>query len=365
MDFSLDLTEFPSMVHRIIYSCARQLTPLERSLEGMDNDALKSSCAAFHVFMLELLGDMYDHPAAYCLPALELEHFLDGRKLNGVKQQQPAKTEKLWSQTVNAVNGYQLLLCMLGRDGVVRGRSLAVTPETLGAIAKRTGTATSPIPLDARLRALARMGLVQQDGVFTCHGHPDMFPALHALAASSEKLSSFGYFAFQNLEFRNIAAKYSPTYEDYTRPLAAPRRAIADGIDALARQRKAKPACNTFWKVDYKYKGTQALCLGTERGELDVRISGTYGWDDPALINRRLQQESPEFQRYMLRHIWGCTACSTSHLGAFATILGHRRRVCMGGGIGFRWRNPGQEDLPYIAKCLEIRCGIIDELKKK
>lgn len=365
MDFNRDLTEFPSMVHRIIYSCARQLTPLERSLAGMEDEALNASCVAFHVFMLELLSDLYENTGAYSLPATELEKFLGGKKLNGVKQKQPAKTEKLWSQTVNAVNGYQLLLCMLGRDGQVRGNTLAVTPGTLEAIAKRTGSTTSPIPLDVRLQALARVGLVQQDGVFVCSRHPDMFAGMQALAASSEKLSSFGYFAFQNLEFRNIGAKYSPSYEDYVHPLIAQRRAIADDIDALARQLKAKPACNTFWKVDYKYNGVQTLCLGTERGELDVRITETYGWDDPALINGRLEQESPEFQRYILRHIWGCTGCSTSHLGGFTTILGHKRRVCIGGGIGFRWKNPGREDLESIEKCLEFRCRIIDELKKK
>lgn len=362
MDFNRELTEFPSMVHRIIYSCARQLTPLERSLGGMEDGALRASCAAFHSFMLELLSDMYENPEAYCLPALALEDFLGGKKLNGVKRQQPAKTEKLWSQTVNAVNGYQLLLCMLSRDGQVRDDTLIVSSETLEAIAKRTGSAISPITLEARLRALARVGLVQQDGVFISTRYPDMFASMHALASSSEKLSSFGYFAFQNLEFRNIGAKYNPTYEDYVQPLIAQRRAIADNIDAMARQLKAKPACNTFWKVDYKYKGVQALCLGTERGELDIRISETYGWDDPALINRRLEQESPEFQRYILRHIWGCTGCSTSHLGAFTIILGHKRRVCMGGGIGLRWRNPSQEDLAYIRKCLEFRCQIIDEL---
>ncbi len=365
MDFARGLTEFPSTVHRNIYCAARQLTPLGRSLGGMEDGPLKASCAAYHAFMLDMLSDMYENPEAYGLPVMELENFLGGRKLNGVKRQQPAKTEKIRSQTHNAVNGYQVLLCMLGREGDLRGDALWLTAEAMDAIAKRTSGPSSPIPLETRLHALAHVGLIQEGGGFVSTRHPGMFAGMCALAASSEKMASFGYFAFQNLDFRNIGAKYSPTYEDYTNPLVAERRGIADEIDACVRTRKAKPACNTFWKVDYKYKGTQVLCLGTEGGDLDIRITGTYGWDDPALINDRLAQESPEFQKYILRHLWGCTGCSTTHLGAFTTVLGHKRRVCMSGGIGFRWKNPSHEDMDAIERCLEFRCRIIDELKTK
>ena len=365
MIFTRELTEFPSTVHRNIYSAARQLTPLGRSLGTIENGALKASCEMYHAFMLDMLSDMYENPEAYGLPVMLLEDFLNGRKLNGVKRKQPAKTEKIRSQTHNAVNGYQVLLCMLGRNGEPHDNKIQLPPGTLDAVAKRTSSSSSPIPLKTRLNALTRAGLVQEGDSFISTRYPDMFAGMCALAAASEEMNSFGYFAFQNLEFRSIGLKYKPTYEDYTNPLIAERRMIADEIDAYARKLKAKPACNTFWKVDYKYKGVQVMCLEAERGDLGIRITGTYGWDDPALINRLLEQESPELQRYLLRHLWGCTGCSTSHLGVFVTVLGHKRRVCMGGGIGFRWINPIHEDMASIRKCLEVRCRIIDELKMK
>lgn len=365
MDFNLELTEFPSTVHRNIYCAARQLTPLARSVAGITDGALKASCEAYHAFTLEMLSDMYEHPEAYGLPVMELEKFLGGKKLNSVRRKYPAQTEKLRSQTYNAVNGYQVFLCALARESEVQGGALLLPPGVLEAAGKRACGPSSPIPLNQRLEALKRVGLLPEGDRLVSVRHPDMFAGMCALAKSSEKMSSFGYFAFQNLEFRNIGAKYKPAYEDYMNPLVAARRAIADEIHGSALALKARPACNTFWKVDYKYKGAQVMCLENEHGDLGIRITGTYGWDDPALINSRLEGESPEFGKYILRHIWGCTGCSTTHLGAFATILGQKRRVCMSGGIGFRWWNPTAGDLEAIQKCLAFRCEIIDELKGK
>lgn len=365
MDFCRELTEFPSAVHQNIYSAARHITSLDRSLCGIEDGALKDSCEAYHAFMLEMLSDMYENPEAYGLPVYMLENFLNGRKLNGVKRKQPAKTVKICSQTYNAVNGYQVLLCLLGRSGVVQGDVLAIPQDELINIEKRSSGPSSPICLSTRLKGLGRVGLIQEGESFISERHPNMFLGMCALADSSDKMNSFGYFAFQNLEFRNIKSKHKPTYEDYINPLASGRRAVADEIDDYARKNKVKPACNTFWKVDYKYAGTQVMCLENDHGDLIIRITATYSWDDPKLINNRLSGESPEFQQYILRHLWGCTGCSTSHLGAFAIVLGHKRRVCMGGGIGFRWTNPTHEDVDAIQKCLEFRCRIIDELKGK
>jgi len=111
------------------------------------------------------------------------------------------------------------------------------------------------------------------------------------------------------------------------------------------------------------------MCIGTsDTGDhesmLDVRIIGTYNWDDHTLINSRLERESPEFQKQALRHVWRCNACATTHLGMFVTVLGKRQRVCGGGQIGFRWYNPADDELEYIKKLIQLRIEIIDEIKK-
>ncbi|HML47482.1 MAG TPA: hypothetical protein PKE04_12125 [Clostridia bacterium] len=363
MDFSIERTDFPSAIHRKIYCAARQLTPLSLSLEGIADPPLRDACAAFHAFMLDLFSDLYDHPEAYGLPVLELDTFLEGRTANAAKRKNPSKAKKLIAQVQNSVTGYQHLLCLLGKLGTLEEDRLIVADASLAILAKQTSTSVSPIPLETRLTGLARVGLEREGNAFAAPRHPDMLRGLQALALSFDKLNSFGFFAFQNLEFRNLSRPYKPTYEDYTRPLIASRRALADQVRQAAQDLGLSPQCNTFWKVDYKYKGMQALCLENHDGDLVLRVTETYGWDDPSLINGRLAEESPDFQRYILRHVWGCTGCSTDHLGRFTTILGKKRRVCMGGGIGFRWINPNARDLEAVVRCMRFRCAIVRDLK--
>ena len=93
MNFNIELTEFPSAVHRCIYAAARGITPLERSLSFVTDSEMRSSCAAFHGFIIDMLSDMYDHPEAYDLPVGELEKFCDGKKIIGMKQKYPSKTD--------------------------------------------------------------------------------------------------------------------------------------------------------------------------------------------------------------------------------------------------------------------------------
>ncbi len=366
MDFTKELTVFPSAVHRIIYSDARGLTPLARSLESVADPDLRASCEVYHLFLLDMLSDMYDHPEAYHLPALELETFLDGRKLNGVKQKLPAKTKGILSRTRNAVHGYQVLLCMLGLFGTPRGRALVVSERDIPVIAKRVNAPVSPIPLERRLEALRRVGLTQTEDGFRSELHPDLFPAMCALAKrTGGKLSGFEFFAFQNAEFRALGGKYRPAPADYYQPLVRARREAALALDAVAARNGLRPVISTFWKVDFKYKGVQVLCVNSYEGELDVRVTETYHWDDPALINDRLARESAAFQREVLRHVWRCDACATTHLGRFVTILGKRQRVCGGGVIGFRWRNPSAEEIRTIERLIELRREVVDDLKAR
>ena len=69
MDFTVELKEFPTMLHRSIYCAARELTPTARSLAGMTDEALRASCLEYNGFITNMLGDMYEYPEAYHMPA--------------------------------------------------------------------------------------------------------------------------------------------------------------------------------------------------------------------------------------------------------------------------------------------------------
>ncbi|MDR0324673.1 MAG: hypothetical protein LBI19_01085 [Oscillospiraceae bacterium] len=201
MDFSVELTEFPSAVHKCIYSSARGLTPLERSLVNVADPDIRSSCIAFHGFVRDMLSDMYDHPEIYGLPVGMLEDFCGKITVNGMKQRSPSKAKTILSQTRNSCF-YIEFLYILGEIGTVSGNTLIVSEEDMELLERKSRPAISPIPLDKRLAALARVGLSCDGRRFASERHSDMFPAMSALAKQCAGKRGFEGFAFRTLDFR-------------------------------------------------------------------------------------------------------------------------------------------------------------------
>ncbi len=366
MNFTDNLTTFPSAVHRDIYCAARYMTPLSRSLPAVLDSALRESCAAYHGFLEAMLSDMYDHPEAYHLPVMALENHLGGMKLNGVRRRFPKETESVLSQTRNAVFGYQKLLYVLGQKGVVSGETLTLSPDARADIAKAVKTSVSPIPLDKRLTALSRVGLAERDGVVVSERHPGIFSAMAALAGAHQTkpgmCGGFGFFAFQNAEFRNIVKPYKPAPEDYLHPLVPERKARAEDLHAWASENKLRPDISTFWKVNYKYKGNQTMCVESQDGVLRVRVVISYGESDA--LDQRLALEPAETQKHALRHLQRCTLCNPKCGGPYVTLLGRRSRRC-GGVLGFQWINPDKDDLEMIKQFAGYRIDMTDKCQVK
>jgi len=68
MDFNTELSQFPSAVHSLVYFSARGIMPLSRTLDAVNDPALRESCVALHGFVIDMLSDMYGNPEAYHLP---------------------------------------------------------------------------------------------------------------------------------------------------------------------------------------------------------------------------------------------------------------------------------------------------------
>lgn len=366
MDFNQDLLSFPSEVHKVIYSSARQITPLERSLTGINDSQFRTSCEDYYFFIQDLLSDMYDVPEAYDLPVLELEQFLGDNKQNGMKRKYPSKTKTLIAKTRNAVDRYMATLSRLAFLGEVHNDQLIINQDVVSSLEKIVNTSASPISLEHRLAALERVGFHRTESGFTSLNHPHMFPAMYTLAQKTKgTMSGFDFYNFTKVEFRNCVKKYKPTYLDYFQPLIKEHREVANAIHQIAKDCGCKETISTFLKVDYKYKGVQVMCIDSTENCLSIRITETYGWDDQGLINNRLETQSITDQNYALRHLWRCSGCSTSHLGQFVTVLGQRNRVCGGGQIGFTWWNPTVSDIDHIRFFIHARCDIIDEMKAR
>ena len=108
MDFTREIADFPSAVHKNIYSTARGVTPPDKSITDISDSALRSSCVQYHGFFMDMLSDMYDNADKYYLPVMELEAFCAGRKINGLKQKFPSKTKNILDE-INATSKVGLL----------------------------------------------------------------------------------------------------------------------------------------------------------------------------------------------------------------------------------------------------------------
>ncbi len=370
MDFTKDIVDFPSEVHKVIYSGAREMTTPDRSLAGMTDAAMRASCEAYYAFLTALYSDMYEHPEAYHMPVRALETFLDGRKLNGVKQKYPSKTKALIALTRNCAERYLQTLCRMAYLGTLDGDRLTLASADLAAIDKAVNTSTSPVSLKQRLAAMARVGLLSEDAQagarrFYCEHHPNLFPAMIALAQRTKgTCSGMHFYLFTKAEFRNIPRAYKPTAEDYIAPLPGARRDVAAALHTLALSLGCRTDISTFLKINYKYKGAEVLLMDTKDGVLNVRVTEVYAWDDRAFFMERLLAQPEALRRCADRHLWRCTACSTSHVGQKIEFLGRHNRVCGGGLLGFVWQNPGMDELDDIAFFIQTRRDMLDVMKR-
>lgn len=215
------------------------------------------------------------------------------------------------------------------------------------------------------LKGLTRVGFKPFGDGFVSTRYPNMFAALCALANRCEKASGFPYFLFCNLEFRNITQKnWWPCVADYFEPLFASQRQTAEELHAFALEHKLRPEISTYWKVGYLYKGKKVMWLSSHDCRLGVNVLGTAAHEDHALINSRLEGESPEFQRQALIHVHRCDACATTHLGVFVWVLGKKQRVCGAGEIAFRWYHPDEKAIDIAKQLIRFRMQIIDELEQ-
>lgn len=351
-------------------------TPLAVSIEHAP-EALAEGCRAFYDFMEGLLADMLADPEAYGMNPGALEAHLAGRPYNLVQRQQPSKTKRLRSQSDDGFDTYARFLLALGQEGELAEAGLRLSRETWTAVRQRFDRAHSGkginndnrIPFPARLAALERAGLRWGEDAgamqIACPDHPAMFPAWQTLARSAldPRVKPFGQEGFKAVDFRQAFSGHKPDYADVMRPLPEPARAAADALDAGLSARRCARACETFWKVNYRYRGEQVAQLSQDEQGLRVRVNGVYSWEDQDGFNALLAAQDPAFQRFVLRHLCYCTACSTNHLGRFVQVLGYKKRVCGGGAIDIRVLNPSAEQLSQIERFIDLRLEMIDRRK--
>ena len=78
MTFDYEQKEFPSAVHQAIWNCIRNLFPLEKSLQNIAEEPLRSDCISYYRCFRDTYEDMYEHPEQYYIPVEEIRFALNG-----------------------------------------------------------------------------------------------------------------------------------------------------------------------------------------------------------------------------------------------------------------------------------------------
>ena len=379
------LQEFPSQVHHRIYLERAFLVPLEVSLQNEEDlpADLAEGCRQYYEFLQRLLSGLYDDPLRFGLPAGAFEAFLNGSKPHAKKRQDPKGYDKLRSVTYSAGTTYQRFLYRFCREAALRGDQLflegkaweKLMHEFRGDRKQRPDDFLTGVPYPLRLARLREYGLElesgEASGVLCCPGRPLMLRAMKALADAGQRVKPFDWYGIHYCEFRHLLSPCKPTFEDVVRHLDGERQRPLRAIHQYLLDHKARPSCTTFHKVDYKYRGVQAVQIGIDefsvrslKNQIYVRVNGAYWWwpDGEKLVNGQLLRRDAELQEYAQRHVNYCTGCSTSHdHGGYATILG--RRKCLCGGIDFKAFTPGMEEVSQLEKLIDIRLELTDCIK--
>ena len=308
-------------------------------------------------------------PEAYHLGSGQLEDFLKGSNYSAVKQPQKSKVEKIYSQTRGRLTSYDDFLYDLGRLGAYDGTRLVLDPsatQELLSIYTGKGTNHCLINLAERIQAFARQGLViTQDGekIYASYpSYPTILSVMSRLAQAGKGVKPFGMHNFSYCDFRALIGKYTPTLEDVIRPLPPDVQKVMRTLDEYARQYRCIPSCTTYWKINYKYKSSQVMCLSVDEYDNDlgrVRVTGVYSDKEKDALLPLVASLGEEFTRYFMRHLNYCTACAGSHLGRITPIFGQNKRLCA--GIGLNVRCPKEQDIAFIQSFIAIRQQTIEQ----
>jgi len=304
MDFNIEVNEFSSAIHESIYSRARRLMPLA------DHPAIaepaRESWKALHNFLMGMLSDMYDYPEKYNLPVGKLEKFLDGRDIHKAKRDSISKTKSMLVETKHAVSKY--------------------------------------------LNAL-------KPSIY--ENHPEMRLAMDTISRCWYNIM---------YDYRDIAPKYKPTFDDFFAALFAEQRKTAYALHSFAMERKMRTGTNANWGVLYDYKGKHVMTIvtgGDMHIGLAVKIIGKGKKDDISALENALAKEPQAFQGQVLNHLSGCDAnrclhCSGYSSGRYVSILGKQHQMCGEGIISYDFYNPVSEHVAMIKHLINMRCEYIE-----
>lgn len=356
MIFSVNQTEFPSVIHKAIWNEARRIFPL-----GQNPDP---DCADLYNFTLGAYADMYNSPEIYGLDPDEAKNFLQHRRwqqaiiLATIKEDKPAM--RFFDRAARRVNFVRFLATCLetktprfqAQDtSILKRLSFEITPAGDGAVLTNTK-------------------------------YPRMFSAIAKLndVAKNQKTSHKNVYsaACQFLDFRVLLPDYTCSFEDALYSLDDENKRYIIRLDDFLSSMGIKKVCrlNTVeWvkgKTIVTYNGMKRHFDITKQSRVNDLITVAFGswgnrWEGEHNQENRLKFEqiinskpnANELQAFCKKSIKRCTECGCRQWGppphGTPKILFDKTVRTCSGSTHFGVENLNQENFDIIADLIKAR----------
>ncbi len=397
MIFDYEQKEFPSAVHQAIWNCIRNLFPLEKSLQNINEEPMRSDCISYYRCFRETYEDMYEHPEQYYIPVEEISFALNGtgfrQAIISAKWHNDKQREKAL-QLIGRVRFLDMLrfrLCVLRSDAVTSEGDRLVMSE------KEAKKMIQAIGRDLRLKTNDLLALFQKRGFgFTfdnenCYLNNTDYPGVMRLMmrwrekCHSQKVAAGNPYliAYAHADFRALLPDYQCSFEDAITPMYQDQKRLLRMLDDALQEMKICPKCSLY-SASYVKKGKQMLAYGGNyehlyaskfADERYLRVPlAQYPSEDHTLFEAAVQ-EHPDAEKlisFIFRHLILCKKCGChgyhsvppALLGRPTPLFGKTKRLCAGNVIlGFS--NLQESDIPLILELIRIKHGIMQQNNSK
>lgn len=398
MTFDYEQKEFPSAVHQAIWNCIRNLFPLEKSLQNINEEPMRSDCISYYRCFRETYEDMYEHPEQYCIPVDEITQALKGAVYRKAIVAAKIHKDKQRQQVLNLIERIHLL-------GILQHRliqCMQIEPYQTDGCIMPLQDGQKFIQLAAKkmqLKPNELLALYQKRGFdFTfdneyCYLQNIKYPGVlrimmkwrdtwHLLKSKPNHYGNPFFAACEYADFRALLPDYLCSFEDAITPMYEDQKRLLRVLDDALQEMKIRPKCSIY-SASYVKKGKQILAYSGNYKHLDgcgderyCRVPLVQYPSEEHLLFVSAVQEHPDAEQlidFIFRHLILCRRCGCvkphsvlppAMWGRPTPLFGKTKRLCAGNVIlGFS--NLQENDIPLIMELIRIKYGVMQRNNRK
>ncbi len=320
--------DYTTPVQEAIWNAATNLVPLDISLP-MIPAKHHEACIQWHIFLTDLLNDMYTHTEEY-LAVSELQNYI--------------RWFWVW----------------LYKWYTFDGGAFYASPAVHKKFVKKMGTPLLDVLCD---QWGFRAESTETEVRFSNAAYPLLLTAVHNILAAAYENYSVNCGDYLTFCDCRALVNYKRTYHDMIALLNRDGRAMAEILCEFALANGIRPAkCTYFNRVEFRKKGKTVFVLDVDKGK-ELKIS--IGFAEPgsaafAMIEKTVNayEDKEEFAKFWRQNLKKCTACNPDCPKRVTPVevFGLNCIVCQ---AYLRMVQPKKDDLKYLYRVICLREMVI------